>query len=147
MNKTDYVTDSTDYESDSDIGRTPERGTSVGVRGFSGETTKEFRRMNATSLPVHANVPNQITQPIMQKKYKPADLTNSTGSINRPKINPNKWVVGLGGIGKKNGAKSVKRHNLHKSKLNTKKRSRLRKTHKNTKRPKYIKKNVTKRRR
>jgi len=27
-------------------GRTPERGTSVGVRGFFGETTKEFRKMN-----------------------------------------------------------------------------------------------------
>jgi len=58
---------------------------------------------------------------------------------------PNSWFSG--GRGKKNGAKSVKRHNLHKSKLNTKKRSRLRKTRKNTKRPKYIKKNVTKRRR
>jgi hypothetical protein len=31
-------------------GRTPERGTSVGVRGFSGETTKEFRRMNSNQL-------------------------------------------------------------------------------------------------
>ena len=29
--------------------RTPERGTSVGVRGFSGETTEEFRRMNKLS--------------------------------------------------------------------------------------------------
>jgi hypothetical protein len=28
------------------IARTPELGTSVGVRGFSGETTNEFRRMN-----------------------------------------------------------------------------------------------------
>jgi len=32
------------------IERTPQRGTSVGVRGFSGETTKEFRRMNSISL-------------------------------------------------------------------------------------------------
>jgi enoyl-[acyl-carrier-protein] reductase (NADH) len=29
--------------------RTPERGTSVGVRGFIGETTREFRRMNGVS--------------------------------------------------------------------------------------------------
>jgi hypothetical protein len=30
--------------------RTPELGTSVGVRGFSGETTNEFRRMNLPSI-------------------------------------------------------------------------------------------------
>jgi hypothetical protein len=29
--------------------RTPENGTSTGIRGFSGETTKEFRRMDRTS--------------------------------------------------------------------------------------------------
>jgi hypothetical protein len=43
--------------------RTPERGTSVGVSGFSGETTEEFRRMNENEAP-------EIQQQKLDIKYE-----------------------------------------------------------------------------
>jgi hypothetical protein len=44
--------------------RTPERGTSAGVSGFSGETTEEFRKMNENEDP------EEIQQQKLDIKYE-----------------------------------------------------------------------------
>jgi len=77
--------------------RMPEQGTSVGVRGFSGETTKEFRRMNEKYAGlmgellaimvkrgdnIRARVYRRAQESILaipDDIYEPADLTGKPG--------------------------------------------------------------------
>jgi hypothetical protein len=52
------------YQDAMEYMRTPERGTSAGVSGFSGETTEEFRKMNENEDP------EEIQQQKLDIKYE-----------------------------------------------------------------------------